>query len=169
MSQWIWDTSMPNRLIAAAPTEPVTCSSTGARASSARAIRSSLSTSGARLSTWATANCRAHAPTWTIGEGECSLLATTPSITFRSRSARTPSATPGRRGKAPPPELPGPYVSWIRRSHGKPVPRNLTAEQEQRYRPWFDNARRLRELLTELEKLSLDAFEQAEGTREQRK
>jgi len=37
----------------------------------------------------------------------------------------------------------------------------------QRYRPWFDNARRLRELLAELENLSLEAFEHAEGPREQ--
>jgi hypothetical protein len=53
--------------------------------------------------------------------------------------------------------------------HGRPVTRKLTPDQEQRYRPWFDNARRLRELLTGLENLSLEAFEQAEGTWEQRK
>lgn len=72
------------------------------------------------------------------------------------------------RCKAHPPELHGPYVSWIRRSDGKPVTRKLTPEQEQRYRPWFDNARRLRELVTELETLSLEAFEQAEGPRQRR-
>ena len=32
-----------------------------------------------------------------------------------------------------------------------------------RYQPWFDNARRLRELLTELEARSLKAFLDAEG------
>ena len=36
-------------------------------------------------------------------------------------------------------------------------------EQYQRYRPWFDNARRLRELTAELEALSLRTIEQAEG------
>ena len=60
-------------------------------------------------------------------------------------------------------------MSWIRRSNSKPVTRKLTPEQEQLYRPWFDNARRLRELIGELENLSLEAFEQAEGPREQRK
>lgn len=72
------------------------------------------------------------------------------------------------RCKTDPPELHGPYVSWIRRSDGKPITRKLTPEQEQRYRPWFDNARRLRELVTELETLSLEAFEQAEGPRQRR-
>ncbi len=81
----------------------------------------------------------------------------------------TACGKPACRCKADPPELHGPYVSWIRRSDGKPVTRKLTPEQEQRYRPWFDNARRLRELVIELENLSLQAFEQAEGPREQRK
>ncbi len=72
------------------------------------------------------------------------------------------------RCKADPPQLHGPYVSWIRRSDGKPVTRKLTPDQEQRYRPWFENARRLRELVTELETLSLEAFEQAEGPRQRR-
>jgi hypothetical protein len=87
------------------------------------------------------------------------------SVVIRSTACGKPACL----CKADPPELHGPYVSWIRRSHGKPVTRKLTPEQEQRYRPWFDNARRLRELLTELENLSLEAFDQAEGTREQRK
>ena len=87
------------------------------------------------------------------------------SVVIRSTACGKPAC----RCKADPPQLHGPYVSWIRRSDGKPVTRKLTPEQEQRYRPWFDNARRLRELLTELENLSLDAFEQAEGTRQQRK
>jgi len=81
----------------------------------------------------------------------------------------TACGKPACRCKADPPQLHGPYVSWIRRSDGKPVTRKLTAAQQQRYRPWFDNARRLRELITELENLSLQAFEQAEGPRQQRK
>jgi uncharacterized protein DUF6788 len=72
------------------------------------------------------------------------------------------------RCKADPPELHGPYVSWIRKSDGRPITRKLTPDQEQRYRPWFDNARRLRELITELERLSLESFEQAEGPRQRR-
>jgi uncharacterized protein DUF6788 len=81
----------------------------------------------------------------------------------------TACGKPACRCKADPPQLHGPYVSWIRRSDGKPITRKLTPEQEQRYRPWFDNARRLRQLVGELESLSLEAFEQAEGPREQRK
>ena len=81
----------------------------------------------------------------------------------------TACGKPACKCKADPPELHGPYVSWIRRSDGKPVTRKLTPEQEQLYRPWFDNVRRLRELIGELENLSLEAFEQAEGPREQRK
>lgn len=41
--------------------------------------------------------------------------------------------------------------------------RTLTPEQAERYQPWFDNARRLRKLLTDLEGRSLKAFLDAEG------
>ncbi len=81
MSQCIWETSTPNAAMAAAPTEPVTCSSTGASASSARAIRSSLRTPGSRPSTYPTAKWRAHACTWIIGDGEVSRLAVSVSMT----------------------------------------------------------------------------------------
>ncbi|MGH3206517.1 MAG: DUF6788 family protein [Trebonia sp.] len=74
----------------------------------------------------------------------------------------------GCRCQADPPRLHGPYTSWLLRSAGRPVTRKLTPDQAQRYRPWFDNARRLRELITELENLSLQAFEQAEGTGQQK-
>lgn len=72
------------------------------------------------------------------------------------------------RCKADPPELHGPYLSWIRKSDGKPITRNLTPDQEQRYRPWFDNARRLQQLITELQNLSVTAFEATEGQRQRR-
>jgi hypothetical protein len=42
------------------------------------------------------------------------------------------------------------------------VTRTLTQEQASRYQPWFDNARRLRELITELEGRSLRVFLDAE-------
>ena len=61
------------------------------------------------------------------------------------------------RCRADPPQLHGPYPTWTRKVHNKTVTRTLTAEQAERYRPWFDNARRLRELLTELEALSLQS------------
>jgi len=46
---------------------------------------------------------------------------------------------------------------------GKTVTRWLSAEQAARYDAWFQNARRLRELLTELESLSLRVAERNEG------
>lgn len=62
-----------------------------------------------------------------------------------------------------PPGLHGPCVQWTHRMEGKTVTRYLSPEQLERYQPWFDNARRLRELVTELEALSLRVAEQAEG------
>jgi hypothetical protein len=62
---------------------------------------------------------------------------------------------PNCRCHADPPQLHGPYHQWTRKIDGKTVTRNLTAEQAARYRPWFDNARRLRELTAELEALTL--------------
>lgn len=70
---------------------------------------------------------------------------------------------PNCRCKADPPTLHGPYLHWTRTVAGKTVTRTLTEEQAQRYQAWFDNARRLRELLSDLEARSLRAFEDAEG------
>lgn len=53
----------------------------------------------------------------------------------------------------------GPYWTWTRSVGGKTITRALSEEQAERYRPWFDNARRLRELVDQLKKL---AIEQAE-------
>jgi hypothetical protein len=39
----------------------------------------------------------------------------------------------------------------------------LTPEQLERYQPWIDNGRRLRELAHQLETLSLEAMRTAEG------
>lgn len=39
----------------------------------------------------------------------------------------------------------------------------LTQDQLDRYQPWFDNARRVRELLAQLEAASLSAMAAAEG------
>jgi hypothetical protein len=59
-----------------------------------------------------------------------------------------------------PPRLHGPYFQWTRKINQKTVTRNLTEEQWQRYEEWFENAKRLRELLADLENLSLEIFEQ---------
>ena len=67
------------------------------------------------------------------------------------------------RGKAEPPVLHGPYLHWTRTVAGKTVTRTLTKSQAARYQPWFDNARRLRDLITELEARSLRAFNDAEA------
>src|SRR5674476_722292 len=55
------------------------------------------------------------------------------------------------RCKAEPPILHGPYLHWTRTVAGKTVTRTLTKKQAARYQPWFDNARRLRDLITERE------------------
>ena len=70
---------------------------------------------------------------------------------------------PNCRCKAEPPVLHGPYLHWTRTVAGKTVTRTLTPEQAERYQPWFDNAGRLRELLTDLEAQSLKKFLDAEG------
>ena len=66
------------------------------------------------------------------------------------------------RCKAEPAVLHDPYWHWTRTIAGKTQSRTLTEEQAQRYQPWFDNARRLRELLTDLETRSLRTFHDAE-------
>lgn len=66
---------------------------------------------------------------------------------------------PDCRCKAEPPALHGPYIQWTRKLAGKTVTRTLSPEQLERYQPGFDNARRLRQILAELEALSLDVTE----------
>jgi hypothetical protein len=61
---------------------------------------------------------------------------------------------------ADPPRLHGPYIQWTRKVNQKTVTRNLTDEQWQRYQEWFENAKRLRQLLADLETLSMEIFEQ---------
>lgn len=71
----------------------------------------------------------------------------------------------GKRGcacQADPPSLHGPYIQWTRTVAGKTVSRYLSPEQLARYQPWFDNARRLKDLVAKLEIASLHALEQAE-------
>jgi hypothetical protein len=56
---------------------------------------------------------------------------------------------------ADPPRLHGPYHQWTRKKNGKTATKILSDEQLADYRPWFDNHKRLRELIAELEELSL--------------
>ena len=62
-----------------------------------------------------------------------------------------------------PPRLHGPYITWTRKVSGKTITRRLTPEQLERYKPWFENDRRLHQLTKELEALSLQAADQTEG------
>jgi len=62
---------------------------------------------------------------------------------------------PGCRCHANPPQLHGPYHQWTRKKNGRTATRILTDEQLTDYGPWFDNHHRLRELVAELEELSL--------------
>jgi len=70
---------------------------------------------------------------------------------------------PACRCKADPPVLHGPYLQWTRKVGNKTVTKLLTPEQRDRYQPWFDNDRRLKELVNQLEALSLRAANEAEG------
>jgi hypothetical protein len=77
------------------------------------------------------------------------------------RHIRCPS--PGCHCHASPPTLHGPYIAWTRKVDQKTIARNLTPEQAERYGPWFENNRRLRQLTTELQALSLKAAAETEG------
>ena len=65
--------------------------------------------------------------------------------------------------KADPPRLHGPYHQWTRKIDRKTTTINLTDEQLARYGSWFAEAQRLRQLLTELEQLSLRLASRAEN------
>lgn len=66
---------------------------------------------------------------------------------------------PGCRCHADPPRLHGPYAEWTRKIGGKTVTRRLTPAELAEYQPLFDNARKLRALLTELQDLTLEIIE----------
>lgn len=62
---------------------------------------------------------------------------------------------PGCRCHADPPQLHGPCHQWTRKKNGRTSTRILSDEQLTDYAPWFGNHKRLRELVAELEQLSL--------------
>jgi len=72
---------------------------------------------------------------------------------------RTRCGYPGCHCHASPPRLHGPYHQWTRKKNGKTATKILTGDQLADYAPWFDNHKRIRELITELEALSLDIAE----------
>ena len=77
------------------------------------------------------------------------------------RRIRCPN--PGCHCHADPSRRHGPYIAWTRKANQKTVTRNLTSQQAQRYGPWLENNRRLRQLTSELQALSLKAAAEAEG------
>ena len=63
---------------------------------------------------------------------------------------------------ADPPRLHGPYAFWTRKVDNKTVTRMLNDEELADYQPMFDNARRIRDLVSQLHELSLELVEPAE-------
>ena len=65
----------------------------------------------------------------------------------------------GCRCHADPPRLHGPYAEWTRKIGGKTVTRRLTPAELSEYQPLFDNAKKIRALLSELQDLTLEIIE----------
>jgi hypothetical protein len=74
---------------------------------------------------------------------------------------------PNCRCHADPPRLHGPYAEWTRKIGGKTITRRLTGAELAEYQPLFDNAKKLRALLAELQDLTLEVIE--EGSSRERK
>jgi hypothetical protein len=66
---------------------------------------------------------------------------------------------PNCRCHADPPRLHGPYAEWTRKIDGKTITRRLTPAELADWQPLFDNAKKIRALLTELQDLTLEIIE----------
>ncbi len=66
---------------------------------------------------------------------------------------------PNCRCHADPPRLHGPYAEWTRKVGGKTVTRRLTPDELADWQPLFDNAKKIRALLAELQDLTLEIIE----------
>jgi hypothetical protein len=115
-----------------------------------------------------------------LGDAECESKEVPPSLGQRAEAKRLGAAIArigfvlpgtlaqrrtrcGRAGchcHADPPQLHGPYWLWTRKVASKTVTRMLTDEQALDYQEWFDNAKTLRALTSELEALSLAIVEE---------
>jgi hypothetical protein len=80
-------------------------------------------------------------------------------LTVRSYACGKPNC----RCHASPPRLHGPYAEWTRKISGKTVTRRLTPDQLTEYQPLFDNAKKLRALLAELQDLTLEIIDEGNG------
>ncbi len=65
----------------------------------------------------------------------------------------------GCRCSEDPPRLHGPFTSWTRKINNKTVTRYFNDEQMADYGPFFERAKRLRNLIAELEELGLQVIE----------
>jgi hypothetical protein len=61
---------------------------------------------------------------------------------------------PSCRCHANPPQLHGPYYEWSRKVKGKTVTVRVTLEQAQLLKEWIANARRLDEIIDEMQRVS---------------
>ena len=62
---------------------------------------------------------------------------------------------------ADPPRLHGPYAFWTRKVNNKTVTRMLNEEELADYQSMFDNARKIRDLVSQLHELSLELVQPA--------
>jgi Family of unknown function (DUF6788) len=76
-------------------------------------------------------------------------------LTVRAYACGKPSC----RCHADPPRLHGPYAEWTRKIGGKTITRRLSPAELTEYQPLFDNAKKLRALLAELQDLTLEIIE----------
>jgi hypothetical protein len=67
-----------------------------------------------------------------------------------------------RRCRTDPDAMHGPYAYWTRKVGSTTKTRVLTDAQLDHYREWFDNARRLKELVTELHELAVGVLDNGE-------
>ena len=68
---------------------------------------------------------------------------------------------------ADPPRLHGPYAEWTRKIAGKTITRRLTPAELAEYQPLFDNAKKLRALLAELQDLTLEITGEGSARKQQ--
>ncbi len=54
----------------------------------------------------------------------------------------------------------GPYIVWTRKVNARTVTKVLSEDELEHYRAWLDNSRRLRDLVDELHKLTLQVVEE---------
>jgi len=65
-----------------------------------------------------------------------------------------PCGRSGCRCRADPPKLHGPYYDWSRKVKGKTVTLRVTPEQARLLKQWIANARRLEEIVADMQRVS---------------